>query len=138
MPVVGYQDLHLLSPCWIGRWIVVLTSIAIQEVHLQTVTEVLQSIKASDMSPMLQRIYASDGGRDALDVLMKYLYVCASSEPTSSLLDHSITVLDLIHVTGTRACPIPPRNRTSHPKQPVEASHRCRVGRVAVKIVVVP
>lgn len=42
---------------------------------MQTVTEVLQSIKASDMTPMLQRIYASEGGSDVLDTLMKYLYV---------------------------------------------------------------
>ena len=56
----------------------VLTYIAFQDIHLQTVTEVLQSIKASDMTPMLQRIYASDGGSDVLDTLMKYLYACAS------------------------------------------------------------
>ncbi|KAL3426691.1 arp2 3 complex subunit [Phlyctema vagabunda] len=47
---------------------------AVKELHLHTVTEVLQSIKASDMTPMLQRIYQSEGGSDALDVLMKYLY----------------------------------------------------------------
>jgi actin related protein 2/3 complex subunit 5 len=47
----------------------------VKDVHLQTVTEVLQSIKASDMTPMLQRIYGSEGGSDALDVLMKYLFV---------------------------------------------------------------
>lgn len=47
----------------------------VKDVHLQTVTEVLQSIKASDMTPMLQRIYGSEGGSDALDVLMKYLLV---------------------------------------------------------------
>ena len=35
--------------------------------------EILQSIKQSEMSPMLSRIYASDGGTEALDVLMKYL-----------------------------------------------------------------
>jgi len=46
----------------------------VKDLHLQTVTEVLQSIKASDMTPMLQRVYGSDGGSDALDVLMKYLY----------------------------------------------------------------
>ncbi|ROV87550.1 hypothetical protein VSDG_09782 [Cytospora chrysosperma] len=45
-----------------------------KEAHLQTVVEVLQSIKASDMTPMLQRIYAAEGGSEALDVLMKYLY----------------------------------------------------------------
>ena len=46
-----------------------------QEVHLVTVTEILQSIKQSDMSPLLNRIYRSDGGPDLLDVLMKYLFV---------------------------------------------------------------
>jgi actin related protein 2/3 complex subunit 5 len=45
-----------------------------QEAHLQTVIEVLQSIKASEMTPMLQRIYGSPGGSESLDVLMKYLY----------------------------------------------------------------
>jgi len=46
-----------------------------KEAHLATVIEVLQSIKASEMTPMLQRIYASPGGVEALDVLMKYLLV---------------------------------------------------------------
>ena len=46
----------------------------VQDIHLQTVTEVLQSIKASDMTPMLQRIFNSEGGSDVLDTLMKYLY----------------------------------------------------------------
>lgn len=45
-----------------------------QEVHLATVVEILQSIKQSDMSPMLSRIYESEGGLETLDVLMKYLY----------------------------------------------------------------
>lgn len=44
-----------------------------QDAHLQTVVEVLQSIKASEMTPMLQRIYGSEGGNELLDVLMKYL-----------------------------------------------------------------
>lgn len=44
-----------------------------QDVHLATVVETLQSIKQSDMSPMLSRIYASEGGSESLDVLMKYL-----------------------------------------------------------------
>ncbi|KAH7021259.1 Arp2/3 complex subunit [Microdochium trichocladiopsis] len=47
---------------------------AAKDAHLQTVVEVLQSIKASDMTPMLQRIYGSEGGSELLDVLMKYLY----------------------------------------------------------------
>lgn len=38
------------------------------------ITEVLQSIKASDMSPLLKNIYGSQGGSEALDVLMKYMY----------------------------------------------------------------
>ncbi|KAK3988187.1 actin-related protein 2/3 complex subunit 5 [Cladorrhinum sp. PSN332] len=45
-----------------------------KESHLQTVIEVLQSIKASEMTPMLQRVYASEGGVELLDVLIKYLY----------------------------------------------------------------
>ena len=44
-----------------------------QDAALQTVIEVLQSIKASEMTPLLQRIYGSDGGSECLDVLMKYL-----------------------------------------------------------------
>ncbi len=44
-----------------------------QDAALQMVIEVLQSIKASEMTPMLQRIYGSDGGSECLDVLMKYL-----------------------------------------------------------------
>ncbi|KAK0626799.1 Arp2/3 complex subunit [Immersiella caudata] len=47
---------------------------AAKEAHLQTVIEVLQSIKASEMTPMLQRIYGTPGGSECLDVLMKYLY----------------------------------------------------------------
>ncbi|MCJ1384786.1 hypothetical protein MMC17_007904 [Xylographa soralifera] len=57
-----------------------------KEVHLATVVEILQSIKQSEMSPMLSRIYGSDGGPEALDVLMKYLYkgMSHSSQPTSA------------------------------------------------------
>jgi len=57
----------------------------VKDVHLQTVTEVLQSIKASEMTPMLQRIFKTEGGSDALDVLMKYLYkgMAASSTGTA-------------------------------------------------------
>jgi actin related protein 2/3 complex subunit 5 len=45
-----------------------------QDAHLQTIIEVLQSIKASEMSPLLQGIYESQGGSECLDVLMKYMY----------------------------------------------------------------
>ncbi|KAI4137629.1 MAG: hypothetical protein L6R39_007180 [Caloplaca ligustica] len=57
-----------------------------KEVHLATVVEILQSIKQSDMSPMLSRIYGSDGGVEALDVLMKYLYkgMSHTSQPSSA------------------------------------------------------
>ena len=53
--------------------------------HLATIVENLQSIKASDMSPMLSRIYSSENGPETLDVLMKYLYKgMAQSVATSS------------------------------------------------------
>ncbi|CAN8103323.1 unnamed protein product [Discula destructiva] len=55
-----------------------------KDAHLQTVVEVLQSIKASEMTPMLQRIYASDGGSELLDVLMKYLYKGMAASATGS------------------------------------------------------
>jgi actin related protein 2/3 complex subunit 5 len=45
----------------------------IKDVHLVTVTEILQSIKQADMTPMLTRIYGSEGGSEALDTLMKYM-----------------------------------------------------------------
>jgi hypothetical protein len=45
-----------------------------QDVHLATVTEILQSIRQADMSPILSQIYSSPGGTEALDVLMKYMY----------------------------------------------------------------
>ncbi|KFA61182.1 hypothetical protein S40285_02225 [Stachybotrys chlorohalonatus IBT 40285] len=48
---------------------------AAKDAHLQTIIEVLQSIKASDMSPLLKSIYGSPGGSEALDVLMKYMHV---------------------------------------------------------------
>ncbi|PHH88363.1 hypothetical protein CDD83_7635 [Cordyceps sp. RAO-2017] len=47
---------------------------AAKEAHLQTIVEILQSIKASDMSPLLTAIYESPGGSECLDVLMKYIY----------------------------------------------------------------
>lgn len=51
---------------------------AVKETHLQTVTEVLQGIKASEMTPLLERIWGSEGGAEILDVLIKYLYVIIS------------------------------------------------------------
>lgn len=55
-----------------------------KEVHLATVVEILQSIKQSDMSPLLNRIYGSEGGIELLDVLMKYLYKGMSRNSQSS------------------------------------------------------
>ncbi|KEY66425.1 hypothetical protein S7711_06168 [Stachybotrys chartarum IBT 7711] len=52
---------------------------AAKDAHLQTIIEVLQSIKASDMSPLLKSIYGSPGGSEALDVLMKYMHVYHSA-----------------------------------------------------------
>jgi actin related protein 2/3 complex subunit 5 len=45
-----------------------------KEIHLATVIEILQSIRQSEMSPILGRIYSAPGGTEALDVLMKYIY----------------------------------------------------------------
>ncbi|MCJ1479504.1 hypothetical protein MMC13_008190 [Lambiella insularis] len=57
-----------------------------KDVHLATVVEILQSIKQAEMSPMLERIYGSEGGTETLDVLMKYLYkgMSHSSQPSSA------------------------------------------------------
>ncbi|KAI1811016.1 actin-related protein 2/3 complex subunit 5 [Poronia punctata] len=54
-----------------------------KDAHLQTVIEVLQSIKASEMTPMLQRIYGSEGGSELIDVLVKYLYKGMAAGSTS-------------------------------------------------------
>jgi hypothetical protein len=54
-----------------------LTGLTMQEVHLAAVIEILQSIRQSDMSPILSRLYGAPGGTEALDVLMKYMYVVA-------------------------------------------------------------
>ncbi|PVH71868.1 Arp2/3 complex 16 kDa subunit ARPC5 [Cadophora sp. DSE1049] len=59
---------------------------AVKDIHLQTVTEVLQSIKASEMTPMLQRIFGSEGGGEALDVLMKYLTPTSKTPTRGSTL----------------------------------------------------
>lgn len=62
---------------------------AAKETHLHTVIEVLQSIKASEMTPMLQRIYGQQGGSECLDVLMKYLYKGMGATSSSSGTDGS-------------------------------------------------
>ncbi|RDL40803.1 Actin-related protein 2 complex subunit 5 [Venustampulla echinocandica] len=59
---------------------------AVKELHAETVILVLQSIKASEMTPILKRIFQTDGGSEALDALMKYLYkgMAASSSHSPS------------------------------------------------------
>ena len=56
-----------------------------QDAHLHTIIEVLQSIKASEMSPLLKSLYASEGGAECLDVLMKYMYVASTKIPKLAL-----------------------------------------------------
>ncbi|KAF2210704.1 hypothetical protein CERZMDRAFT_91131 [Cercospora zeae-maydis SCOH1-5] len=43
-------------------------------IHLATVTEILQSIRQAEITPICQRIFQSEGGSEVLDTLMKYLY----------------------------------------------------------------
>ncbi|KAK7521050.1 actin-related protein 2/3 complex subunit 5 [Phyllosticta citricarpa] len=54
-----------------------------KDIHSATVIEVLQSIRQSEMSPILSRIYQSEGGSEVLDTLMKYLYKGMASGPPS-------------------------------------------------------
>jgi len=56
-----------------------------KDAHLATVVEILQSIKQTDMTPMLGRIYESAGGTELLDALMKYLYKGMSQTSTMPL-----------------------------------------------------
>lgn len=79
---------------------------------MTTVVEILQSIKQADMSPMLNRIYGSPGGVEALDALMKYLYVLnfGTRLYLDPLLDHHCLGFTVITrrltdlVPGTKAC----------------------------------
>ncbi|KAK4695943.1 actin related protein 2/3 complex, subunit 5, partial [Lecanoromycetidae sp. Uapishka_2] len=64
---------------------------ASEETHLTTLSEVLSSIKASEMSPILSRIYSSENGPETLDVLMKYLYKGMSQTSSSSNSSRSMT-----------------------------------------------
>lgn len=77
----------------------------VQDAHLQTIIEVLQSIKASDMSPLLKGIYESPGGPECLDVLMKYM--CVSPPPDAN---PRLSELTTLATTATREWPwlIPP------------------------------
>ncbi|POS87042.1 Arp2/3 complex subunit [Erysiphe pulchra] len=69
------------------------SSSTVKEIHLATVVEVLQSIKASEMTPLLKKIY-NESGVETLDILMKYLYkgmASYSSGKTISNTRKSIT-----------------------------------------------
>lgn len=48
-----------------------------KQVHLATVTEVLQGIRQGEMTRVLEGVCAGDGGAERADCLMKYLYVCS-------------------------------------------------------------
>ncbi|KAG0131529.1 actin-related protein 2/3 complex subunit 5 [Tuber indicum] len=70
-----------------------------KELHLGTVLEILSSIKAVEMSPLLGRLYASPSGTELLDVLTKYLYKgmarhnnSASSTSTPGVSSHATGV----------------------------------------------
>ncbi|KAF2865252.1 actin-related protein 2/3 complex subunit 5 [Massariosphaeria phaeospora] len=74
-----------------------------KEVHLATVIEILQSIRQSDMSPILSRIYSAPGGTEALDVLMKYIYKGmgqTSASSTTRNITPQATGFSQIHSRG--------------------------------------
>ncbi|PSK55808.1 Actin-related protein 2/3 complex subunit 5 [Elsinoe australis] len=52
-----------------------------KEIHLATVTEILQSIRQSEMTPILQKMYQAQGGTELCDALMKYLYKGMAAAP---------------------------------------------------------
>ncbi|OQO10426.1 hypothetical protein B0A48_03722 [Cryoendolithus antarcticus] len=66
------------KPTGIGWCMIFQTMVLIrmdcQAIHLSLITELLQSIRQADMTPLLQRLYASPNGSETCDTLMKYLY----------------------------------------------------------------
>lgn len=44
-----------------------------KEEHLKTVVEVLQGVRGNEVGGLLERVFGSEGGGEACDVLMKYL-----------------------------------------------------------------
>lgn len=75
-----------------------------KDVHLAAVIEILQSIRQSDMSPILSRMYQSEGGTEALDVLMKYVYkgmTQSSPAPPAKHITPQATGFSQIHSRGT-------------------------------------
>ncbi|KAF2824613.1 Arp2/3 complex 16 kDa subunit ARPC5 [Ophiobolus disseminans] len=74
-----------------------------KEVHLAAVIEILQSIRQSDMSPILSRLYGAPGGTEALDVLMKYIYKgMAQASPSSDKrnITPQVTGFSQVHARG--------------------------------------
>ncbi|KAF2183065.1 Arp2/3 complex 16 kDa subunit ARPC5 [Zopfia rhizophila CBS 207.26] len=74
-----------------------------KDVHLAVVIEILQSIRQSEMSPILSRIYSAPGGTEALDVLMKYIYkgmAQSSSASTTRNITPQATGFSQIHSRG--------------------------------------
>jgi actin related protein 2/3 complex, subunit 5 len=43
-------------------------------VHLQTVLDILSSIRSTEMNDVLQQIYESEDGVELVDTLLKYIY----------------------------------------------------------------
>ncbi|KAJ6166835.1 hypothetical protein N7470_002282 [Penicillium chermesinum] len=54
-----------------------------KEVHMATVTEVLQGIRQADMTRVLESVCGGDGGAERADCLMKYIYKGMSSSGPS-------------------------------------------------------
>jgi ARP2/3 complex 16 kDa subunit (p16-Arc) len=98
-----------------------------QDLHLQTVTEVLQSIKASEMTPMLQRIFQTEGGGEILDVLMKYLFVFPTqSNPPPPLPSYQANnrLTETIDTKAWPPLPRPPHHQQQHePQHAAQPSH---------------
>jgi len=55
----------------------------VKEIHLGTVVEVLQGIRASEIPGVLGRIWGSEGGSEVVDCLMKYLYKGMAASSTA-------------------------------------------------------
>ncbi|KAF2198176.1 Arp2/3 complex 16 kDa subunit ARPC5 [Delitschia confertaspora ATCC 74209] len=74
-----------------------------KDIHLATVIEILQSIRQSEMSPILSRIYSAPGGTEALDVLMKYIYkgmAQSNTANTAKTMTPQATGFSQIHARG--------------------------------------
>lgn len=96
------------------------TRVCSQDIHLASVVEVLQSIKQSDMTPLLGHIYASPSGSALLDVLMKYLYAPSPhSPPIQSPHQTNLTPPGPLPA-ATKACRTPP------PPPPTASTHLTR------------